>query len=158
MGFNDYFSKKKENLITGTKKTIGVEQIGKNFEYMKSDFETLININKEKNEKKEELSFNQMVEKYEITEEMIEKKYKDNALIFFIMFGMSFISFGLTIYYFLESYLMSSFVGLIVFFVILAKMLECSVYCFRLKQKRFSTIKEWWKSGEIVPSLKGIGK
>ena len=155
MGSKGYFGKKIiNNIVEGTKTTMGAKNIENNFYDIKENFNELVNGAKGNFKvPKTNLSFEEMVEKYNITPEQIKINYKNNAYLFYIMLGMFFITFSLMIYYLAGGKYIPFVVSFVVSGVPLVKMFEASVNCYRIKKRKFVTIKEWKEAGEYIPTM-----
>lgn len=152
MGLKGYFSKKGTNLVEGTKKTIGAKTIVENFEYMKGNLDDLVEGAKGNFKiQNPNLTFDETIKKYEITPEMLVRNYKSNILLFYSMLVMFFITFALFVFYLTGGSFIPAAVAFIVSGVPIAKMFEASVNCYRIRQKNFVTVKQWFEGKEFIP-------
>lgn len=151
MGLKGYFNKKSTSFVEETKKVMGSKTISENFDNIREDFNTLINPSNKN--KTTNLTFEETIEKFNITEEMIEKNYKTNVYVFYAMASMFIILLFLFFYYLAKGNTMPMITSLFVSGVPLVKMFQSSVDCCRLKKRNFITIKEWYNTKEFIPSF-----
>lgn len=151
MGIKTYFGKKKDGVVDTAKKTIGVEQIKANGEYIFDLGKQVFSVNKNE-EKKEELTFEQVVEKYKLTTAQLQRQYRFQMINFYILATLFFLGFIYLFYSLGKANFLSAFSTLPFMMIAGGMALKSSVMCFRYKYKSFKTVSEWLNSGEYFPA------
>ena len=157
MGLKNYasnkISKTKKDLKETTKTVVGYNQITNTGKMIWDSFDHLRKGARGELYEKTNLSFEEIVEKNNISDEKLEQAYRSHALSFYCELLLTIVVLGFTTFYLAIFNIIAALMSLSVLGISIALMLRDTISCYRIKVRDFVTVKQWFASGEILPVL-----
>ena len=150
-----YFKKKVNNLKDGTKSVVGVDQIKKNWEWIKQDskalFDGIKGVPRSEHLDDGDKSFSELREKYNVSDEKLKRIYRDQRILAYISLFLFVFVLCVLAYYLIKGEVLSSILSGLVSIIALSKFMEYSLASASLRAERQLTIKEWFSMRLIFP-------